>query len=161
MPGGRTRSVSCQSRGKKPLAEQQHDGAHHYAGDVVLAAFFHPADQDAEHQTRHGVAMMSCARPPKMVAQKPDFCPPRMAASQKDHRHDGVDQQVGGRYQHLDRGDLPRGGGTAAAVLLLKAATMAYDAAGDRPIFLGSCRVVANPGFLNIRATAFKFGRMR
>ena len=68
-----------------------------------------------------------------------------MAASQ-NHRHDGVDQQVGGGHQHLDRGDLQGGwyGGGGAVE------EGDYDETPMMPqamaIFFGSWRVVADPG---------------
>ncbi len=123
--------------------EQQDDGRHHHLGDVVPAALFHAlADQDAEHQTRYRVAHDELGQTAEDGGPETGLLARLNGCQPEDHRHDGIDQQVGSRYQHLDRSDLQGGryGGGRAVEEGDHDGT--YDAAGDGHLF----RVVQGGG---------------
>ncbi|MNN69839.1 hypothetical protein D3C81_1856570 [compost metagenome] len=95
-----------------------------------------------------------------MVAQKPDFLPASMAASQKITGMTVLTSRFAAGTSTLTAVTCSASG-TAAAVLLRKATTMAPMMPPAMAIFLGSCKVLARSRFLNSSAAVAQCGMMR
>ena len=99
---------------------------------MVPAALFHAlADQDAEHQARYRVAHDELGQTAEDGGPETGFLARLDGCEPEDHRHDGVDQQVGGRHQYLDRGDLQGGRHGGGGTVEEGDHDGTYDAASD------------------------------
>ncbi|MNE59683.1 hypothetical protein D3C80_1547940 [compost metagenome] len=89
--------------------EQQNNRHHHHFGHAVPAALFDAfTNQNAQHQTRYGVAHNQLRRAAKNGGPEAGFFTRVDCRQPEDDRHDGVDQQVRRRNQHLHGCDLKR-----------------------------------------------------
>ncbi|MNP53708.1 hypothetical protein D3C76_1482040 [compost metagenome] len=104
--------------------------------------------------------MINCARPPKMVPQKPERLPASIAASQKITGMTVFTSRLAAGTKTL-MAVTCKAAGTAEAVVLRKATTKMPMIPHAIAIFFGSCMVSATFRFLIIRAAAPQLGMMR
>ena len=112
--------------------------------------------------TRPGTALpiISCAAPPKIVAQKPDFLPASIAASQKITGITVFTSRFAAGTSTLTAVTCSASG-TDEAVRLRKATTIMPMMPQEMAIFFGSCSVSPTLRFFSISAAAPQLGIMR